>query len=465
MSSSSLATTGWPDSAASRKPETDFDADALAVALRQLRGGELAGRYSVAWSGGVDSTALLHGLLELGAVHPGMALRALHVEHGLHVDAPRWARHCRTKAAELGVALEVLRVQVVTNGRGPEAAARQARYAALESRLAPGECLLTAHHLDDQAETVLLQLLRGAGPRGLSGMPAARPFGAGVHLRPLLGFGRDAIHAYACRARLEWLEDPANEDERFARSYLRRKVMPALRARWPRASRSISRAARHQAAAAALVEGAAAQAAGPLIEGECLRADGLAGLEAPLQHAVLCHWIRSRGFPLPGSARIATILDDVLHCRADAAPLVSWPGAELRRYRRRLYLLAPLEPLIPPCQPAWRTDRPFELPADLGSLRAVPAIGAGIRAVDVLRVAFRAGGEHIRPVGAAHAKSLKKLLQESAIVPWMRGRVPLVYAPGGGLAAVADLWYEQANAARPGEAGLRIEWRDHPPLY
>lgn len=464
MSWCSPVTTGWPDSAASRKPETDFDADALAVALRQLRGGELAGRYCVAWSGGVDSTALLHALLELSAARPGMALRALHVEHGLHADAPRWARHCEVKAADLGVALDVLRVQVVADGRGLEAAAREARYAALEFRLAPGECLLTAHHLDDQAETVLLQLLRGAGPRGLAGMPAARPFGEGAHLRPLLGFGRDAIQAYARRARLEWLEDPANDDERFARSYLRSRVMPALRARWPDASRSIARAARHQAAAGALIERAAAQAAEPLTEGECLRADGLASLEAPLQHAVLCHWIRSRGFPLPGAARLATILDDVLHCRRDAAPLVSWPGAELRRYRQRLYLLEPLAPVVPPHQPAWRTDHPFELPADLGSLRAVPAVGAGIRAGEVLRVAFRHGGERIRPLGTAQAKSLKKLFQEAAIVPWMRERVPLVYAPGG-LAAVADLWYEQANAARPGEAGLRIEWRDHPPLY
>ena len=459
--------TAWPASAASGKPETSFDADALALALRHLRGGELAGRYCVAWSGGVDSTALLHAMRDLAAAHPGMGLRAVHIEHGLHADAPRWARHCEAMAARLGVALDVLAVQVVAGGRGIEAAAREARYAALASGLAPGEHLLTAHHLDDQAESVLLQLLRGAGPRGLAGMPAARTFGAGSHLRPLLGFGRDALQTYARSAGLAWLDDPANDDDRFARSYLRRRVMPVLHARWPAASRSLARAARQQAAADALIERAAAQAAEPLTEGECLRADGLAGLAVPLQRAVLRHWIRSRGFPVPDSARIEAILDDVLHCRADAAPLVSWPGAELRRYRRRLYLLAPLAPLAAPRHAAWRTDRPFQLPAGLGSLRAVPATGAGIRAPGtggVLRVCFRAGGERIRPLGAAHRRTLKNMLQEAGVVPWMRERVPLVYAPGG-LAAVADLWYEHGNAAQPGEPGLRIEWRDHPPLY
>lgn len=446
-----------------------FSPEHLANELRRLLQAEPSGRFCVAFSGGVDSTVLMQAMAALAGRHAGLELRALHVEHGLHPDAGAWARHCQEAAARFHVPLRVLQVRIpVEPPQGLEAAARDARYAALEAGIAPGEMLLTAQHRDDQAETLLLQLLRGAGPRGLAGMPATRAFGQGAHLRPLLDFDRGELVTYARQAGLEWLEDPANRDDRFARSYLRLHVMPLLRARWPAVAASFARAAGHQAEANALIEQTAARAARSLLNDGCLRVDGLSRLDVPLRREVLRHWIRDRGLSVPSSRKLGTVLEQMLDCRPDATPCVTWPGAELRRYRNRLYLSMPLPARGMSVQPStWLLDDPFELPAGLGSLHAQAASGAGIRLPQgerSLQVAFRRGGERIRPAGAAHRRPLKKLLQEQGIVPWMRDRLPLLYFASG-LAAVADLWVAHAHAAQAGEAGWRIEWRDHPPLY
>lgn len=446
-----------------------FTLEHLETELRRLLSEGPAGRFCVAFSGGVDSMVLLHSMAALANRQGGLVLRAVHVDHGIHPDSGVWARQCGEAAASLDVPLRVLEVRIPPESpQGPEAAARAARYAALEAEIAAGEMLLTAQHRDDQAETVLLQLLRGAGPRGLAGMPAARSFGRGSQLRPLLAFERSELLEYARQHRLEWLEDPANRDDRFARSYLRAEVMPRLRARWPAAAANLARAALYQADANVLIEEAAARAAKPLLDGDSLNIERLRRLGTALRRQVLRHWIRGRGFPVPSSRRLDVVLEQVLACRPDSTPLVAWPGTELRRYRDRLYLLTPLPaPGTGSAPMNWLIDAPFELPAGLGSLCAKLSTGAGIRLADgerLLQVAYRQGGERIRPAGFAHRRPLKKLLQEKGVVPWMRRRLPLVYV-GSSLAAVADLWIAHAHAARAGEAGLRIEWLDHPQLY
>ncbi|CAN5337859.1 tRNA lysidine(34) synthetase TilS [soil metagenome] len=425
-------------------------------------------RLQVAVSGGVDSTALLHAM---AAIARGGAsrrpLRALHVEHGLHPESAAWASHCRTTAARLDVPLQVLTIRVpVDAAAGVEAAARTARYAALEAALGAGDILLTAHHRDDQAETLLLQLLRGAGPRGLSAMPAVRPFGRGRLARPLLAFGRAALVRYARRHGLAWLEDPANADLRFARSFLRVEVMPKLRARWPAAAANLARAARHQAEICELADTAAAQAIAPLLEGDCLRVAGLRRLDRTLGRLVLRHWIHCRGFPTPSARKLDTALGQALHAAPDALPCVRWCGAEMRRYRDRLYLLEPLAEHCARPLP-WRMESPLELPAGLGRLHALPTVGHGLRkslGEGALEIGFRQGGECLRPTGSPYRRPLKKLFQERGVVPWMRDRLPLIRARSQ-LVAVADLWTAHESTAGPGQDGWRIEWRDHPPLY
>ena len=213
-----------------------FDSELLGERLTALTAGEPASRWLVAFSGGIDSTVLLHALS--GSRAPLQAeIIAIHVDHGLHPDSRQWAMHCQQFAEQLEVPYISKRITVDDELRsGPEAAARQARYAVLQTLLIDGDCLLSAHHEEDQAETLLLSLMRGSGPAGLAGIGAAQEFGQGRLLRPLLGVSGEAIQDYAQRHELSWIEDPSNADTRFDRNFLRREIMPRLASRWPAVS-------------------------------------------------------------------------------------------------------------------------------------------------------------------------------------------------------------------------------------
>lgn len=200
--------------------------------------------WCVAFSGGLDSTVLLHLLARLARSEALPALSALHVHHGLQTAADAWPAHCQVVCRSLGIPLRVERVQVAVGG-SIEQAARAARYRAFQASLGEGQVLLTAQHLDDQAETLLFRLLRGAGLRGLAAMPASRPLGGGRLCRPLLGVSRAELEAYAQTHRLDWVEDPSNQDPRFSRNYLRQEVMPRLASHWPQAAAGMARCAAH----------------------------------------------------------------------------------------------------------------------------------------------------------------------------------------------------------------------------
>ncbi|WP_312936393.1 tRNA lysidine(34) synthetase TilS, partial [Pseudomonas sp.] len=203
-----------------------------------------ARRWQVAFSGGLDSTVLLHLLHAYAQRHGAPPLCAVHVQHGLQAVADTWPAHCQQVCEQWGVELRLVEVKVET-GASLEQAARTARYQAFEALLEEGDVLFTGQHLDDQAETVLFRLLRGAGLRGLTGMPQVRPLGRGQLVRPLLGHCRAQLQDYATRHGLTWIEDPSNSDTRFARNYLRAEVVPALRQRWPQAQQSLVRSAAH----------------------------------------------------------------------------------------------------------------------------------------------------------------------------------------------------------------------------
>lgn len=435
-----------------------------------------AAGYWVAFSGGLDSQVLLHALAARRARLPA-PLAAVHVNHNLQPDALVWAEHCRAACAGLGVPYRAVSVDAhPAPGESPEAAARAARYRALAGAVPAGGVLLTAHHRDDQAETLLLQLLRGAGPRGLAAMPAAtdpatanaaraerqRNPGYPVRLvRPLLECSRDDLQAYARAHGLKWIDDPSNLRTDYDRNYLRHEILPRLRVRWPSLSATLARAARHQAEAAALLDDLAASDA-RTSAGEypgSLSVSALLRLSAPRRANLLRHWLHGRGAPLPASAVLARIDRDLLRAAPDARPLVRWAGIRLRRYRDVLTLDDLDEEGDPSRCLDWDMTRALMLPG--GTLRAAAAHGAGVArrhlADGRCQVRFRQGGERLRPAGRREHHTLKHLFQDAGVPPWERARVPLIHC-GGTLIAVAGYWVCEGFQAAPDEPGVRFLW-------
>jgi tRNA(Ile)-lysidine synthase len=440
-----------------------FDAGRLADSLTAIDGAWRGARFCVAFSGGLDSSVLLHAMAELART-AGVALRAVHVNHGLQPDAARWAAACRSQCEASATPLRVIDLELAAPaGASLEAAAREARYAALAGTLEPGEWLLTAHHCDDQLETVLIQLLRGAGVEGLAAMPPRAPFGVGWHARPLLAFERSSLAHYAEVHRLAWVEDPMNESLRFDRGWLRARILPAVRERWPGAAGTVARSSTHLAAAARMLrEMADADAERALDDGR-LSLAALAALSRDRQLNLLRAWLRREGLRVPPAARLIEALREFHGARDDGAPLLRWDGGELRRYRGRLYAMAPL-PARGNAGPSGAAGGSIDLGPGLGRFALVAGRRGGLPAGTAWTIGFRCGGESLRPHAGRPRKRLKDLCQEAGIVPWMRDRLPLVLA-GDRLAAVGDLWMDTDVALPPGQAGLQPVWSERPRIY
>ncbi|MDJ0910382.1 MAG: tRNA lysidine(34) synthetase TilS [Woeseiaceae bacterium] len=437
-----------------------FSAAGLADTLGRLEQSLLASgtrpsRYLIALSGGLDSVVLAHSVAKAGTDRP---VHAVHVNHGLHRNAAEWADHCVQVAAEFGIECTVLDVTVGRDG-GPEAAARLARYAAIESAMSPGDWLLSAHHREDQAETLLLNLLRGSGPTGIAGIPRLRRFGPGMLARPLLDVPREELRDYADKHALRWIDDPSNDESEFDRNYLRHDVFPLLDARWPNAAARLAASADlAREASDILVDIADFDLANVAERPDRLYVQSLAALSRPRQANAIRRAAQLAGLTMPGRSHVDEILTQTTDARDDALPVVAWPGGEARRYRAMLYLLPGL-PL------ATFDGETFEGACDLGPgmgrLELTPGKGLSADCVSAgLSLRVRQGGEKIKPVDQEHTKKIKKLLQERGVVPWMRERVPLVYS-GERLVAVADLWTEASVTVPDGTA---IRWRDRPAL-
>ncbi|MFK2903432.1 tRNA lysidine(34) synthetase TilS [Dyella ginsengisoli] len=408
-----------------------------------------SGGLCVAFSGGPDSTALLHALAALPRTH---ALRAIHVDHALHADSAQWATHARTFCAALGVPCTVLRVTVdLRSGRGIEAAAREARYAALAANLAPGERLLTAHHRDDQVETVLLKLLRGAGPEGLGGMRERRPLGAGELWRPLLALPREALRDYVQAHALACLDDPANADPRLRRNLLRGEILPRLATHWPHAVDAITHSAALCRDAADALRAQWLPAFETLHDprSDSLDAAGWRLLAPALREPLLDHWLHARGLPAPGRAQRAQI-ERQLGAGEGRVPCIRWPGAELHVWKGRLWALPPPAAIDPAWQAPWSGD-PLALP-DGGTLTLHGALA------QPLTLRLRRGGERLKPAGDRHTRELRDLFQQAALPPWQRAACPMIHE-GDVLIAVGDRWLTERGAALLGAPGERLRWR------
>jgi len=388
----------------------------------------------VAYSGGCDSHVLLHVLTELRQSQ-AFELKAVYVNHGLSPNALAWGEHCQKICTELNVALVTLDVDArPENGESPEAAARNVRYQAITDLLQTNEYLCTAHHQDDQAETLLLQLLRGAGPKGLAGMPQASALGKATQLRPLLGFSQAQLKVYAEQHGLSWIEDESNNDTGFNRNYLRHEIMPLLRQRWPSADATITRSANNCAEAAALIEVLAEQDFQQVKAEDSaeLLISKLLELDSARLKNVLRYWIRRADLPLPSDKKLQHIILDVMHAAEDKMPLVHWPGAEVRRFNGKLYVMKPLPEFDSSQVIPWHDlTQPLALPdgscLSCEETEQKPALDPEVLESGLVSIRFRQGGEVCQPVGSEHHKSLKHLFQECQIVPWQRPRTPLLY--------------------------------------
>lgn len=417
--------------------------------------------YWIAYSGGMDSHVLLQAFCEIRDKLRAK-ITAIHIDHGINDSSGAWAEHCSRICA--GLDIELVTHSIEDNcpkGESIESWARSRRYEIFRSCMSTGDLLCTAQHLDDQAETLLLQLFRGAGPRGLSAMPEIRRFGPGWIARPFLDVSRDELHKYAVLKSLSWIEDDMNANLNFDRSFIRHGILPDLRKRWPNISLVLSRASIHQAEAAALLDNLAALDFSnfELSSPDVLSLDGFQNLSESRRKNLIRYWLRKQGMPVPDSRILSHVLTDVVGSGNAANPCISWRGIEIRRYGQILHAEKKLSVNDSSILDTWDLNIPYH--TVLGELLAVRGGGPGIRVAAIpnqkLFVRYRRGGETIRPAAGKHHRSLKKLLQEKRIPPWFRDRIPLLYL-NEDLVAVAGFWIEDRYYAGPDEDAWKITW-------
>jgi tRNA(Ile)-lysidine synthase len=443
--------------ASSRSSAADPLADAVARALAAHLTGP--GRVAVALSGGRDSVALLAATATLPAAMAREPI-AIHVHHGLSARADAWQASCAALCTSLGVPLVVRRVSVdAADPDGIEAAARRARYAALAGAAsdAGAVAVLLAHHQDDQAETLLLQLARGAGPHGLAGMPEARVDSSGLPwLRPFLGLPRSTIDRWVQTRGLPFVDDDSNASPRHRRNALRLAVVPAFTRIFPGYPGTLARAAALQAEAARLIDDLAANDLAPLDNGSGLDVPGLLQLPGHRARNALRHFLRREGLRPPSAARLEALAIQLASARTDARVEFVHDGARFGVHRGQLQRRPPTQR---PFECAWRGERELVLPH--GRLAFVDTVGAGLAADTAsnapIVVRSRAGGERLALDPSRPRRALKAWLRESGLPPWQRTALPLVFC-GDALAAVPGLGVDVGFRAAPGARGYRLDW-------
>jgi len=390
----------------------------------------------VAYSGGVDSHVLLHATqIAVGETGADSIIQAVHINHQLQPGSESWKLHCAKTCDQLKISFVGIDVNAsAAPGQSPQAAARDARYSAIKNQLQAGDVVLTAHHQNDQAETVLLQLLRGSGVSGLAAMPPSQALGEGTQLRPFLDLPQHVLSEYAAAQTLQWVEDPSNQSNRYARNYLRNSVWPSIESHWHAASATLARVAKNSSDASILSAALAAIDSDCVIDkpSGCVDLPALSKLEAARRNNLLRHWLKELTGQFPSRRTIQSIVDTVINSRADALALVVFESLEIRRYRGYLHAVRPGPRLPPDWSIDWRdTGRELEIIA-LGLTLPVSILSklenenlGGKR----VQVRLRRGGESIALPGRPR-KTLKALLQENAIPPWRRDYLPLIFLDG-----------------------------------
>lgn len=435
-----------------------LSAQSIQTSLNRLKP---ASHLYIAYSGGVDSHVLLHLCASIKALKD--KITAVYVHHGLQIGADAWAGHCETVSEALGVDFLLLQVNATASrGESPEDAARNARYNALKSLLGVDDVLLVAQHREDQLETVLMQLFRGSGLRGLSGMPESMPFGRGVLIRPLLNAAKTAVNEYAKIHQLSWIEDPTNQQCDFDRNYLRNEILPGLRQRWPGIDKTVARSAQHCADAQQLIGEWTGDLFDPAYDPDDQTLDmaRLAALTPNQRNWVLRQWFAVLCLKPPRKAVLQAIVEQVLKARDDANPEIQNQGHFIRRYRQKLFCLAAERLQKEPADKVWRAQDSYLQMANgytLSRVESASGISQRLWQSAKVTVSNRQGGEKIKLRGRGGHYDLKKLYQQAGIPPWERETRPMVYL-NGRLAAVAGLWIDEWAWAEDENGCYQLQW-------
>lgn len=415
----------------------------------------------VAYSGGIDSHVLLHLACHYQPFQS--KITAVYVHHGLQQEADLWAEHCQAICLDLNINYQCIEVNAQkTAGQSQEEAARDARYQALQALLDTNDVLLVAQHREDQMETVLLQLFRGAGVKGLSGMPVSSVLGKGKKIRPMLDISKKQIIDYAKKNDLQWIEDPSNESNEFDRNFLRNQVLPQLKLRWPALDKTISRSARHCANSYQVSKNLAEELLENIIDpiDQTINITKLLMLGINKQQLVIRQWFIFFQLRMPSEKIVGRILNEVVAARVDANPEVKGQGYVIKRYREKLYCITTEQQIPVQTEQKWPAELK-EITLANGNRLAITESKTGIpQAIwneGNVSVKYRQGSETIKLPGRIGHHSLKKLFQEQSIPPWARNQIPLIYL-GQQLIAIADLWISDSVYSEEKEDCYQINY-------
>ena len=418
--------------------------------------------YIVGFSGGADSTALLHAL---NAVRDQLntPVSAVHVNHGLHDHADLWQEECESFCQRSNIQLECLRINPGrSSGKGLEAEARHLRYQAISTLIKPGACLLTAHHADDQAETLLLNLMRGSGVDGLSAMPESRPFGNGLLQRPLLGFQNKALRDYLQENNIEWSEDPSNQHLDHDRNFIRHEIIPLLEKRWPEVSKRLLLTRKAMTDARHLLEAVADEYLEQnLVHPRILQITADPCTDPELFKLVVRRWMKQAGTPSIPAYRLESFCEQVRQPGRNHNEAVNWDGWVLHLYKQQLWLQE--DRVLRPCPTVkWQaTDTPAELGDDVGQIALQGPVSA--KPDGRLIICCRSGTDETTIYQQGHHKSLKNLFQTANIPPWLRDCIPLCTLDGN-LVAIGDWCIDEHFASWMSENNARLSWQPGNPL-
>lgn len=442
-----------------------------AVLGRHVRRGD---RLVAGLSGGIDSVVMLD-LLHRASKKMRFELAALHVNHQLNPAAVKWARFCRAYCGELKVRLRVVKVQVLREA-SLEGAARKARYAAFAQ--VPADFVALAHNLDDQAETLLLQLFRGAGVKGVSAMPVLRIGDRGLRiekafdrrselnrnarssavLRPLLEVSRAEIEAYAASRKLKWVNDDSNADTAFDRNFVRHRLLPVIAERYPGYRKTLARASRNFAEAADLLDELAhidIDSGSPRLKVAAVRALSVARAKNALRYFLAGH-----GVTMPNEARLVECVRQV-HASRGSRLVIDLGAFQLRGFDGELQLVTKAPPTAPDLCRTWQGEARLPVPELNTTLVMKKGRGTGISLEKLqsapVTVRLREGGEHLRLDAKRPRRSLKNLLQEARLPPWLRERLPLLFC-GESLVYVPGIGIDVSFSARAGEPAVEPHW-------
>ena len=431
---------------------------ALDIIERQIKP-LLPNKFCIAFSGGMDSTVLLHVMKNI--IDEKSQIRAIHINHNIVDNSKVWSKTCKSICKNFGIDIEIISLEVTHNGYGLEAAARDERYEKLKEKLYENEYLLTAHHEEDQMETVFLRMARGTGLDGLQGINEKYSFGEGIIFRPMLEVSKTSVMDYAKEHQLKWVEDSSNQDTHFDRNFLRKKIIPQFRERWPSIASSVSRLSQLSAQNIKILNQIAEEDIGPIANMNELPLAKLLDKSFERANNMLRYIILANGMSIPSMKTLQDGLKEMLDPETDKS-VIAWKDYCIRKYKNHLYFLSnsDLEPNKVDVRIPWEIGKTVNLGENIGTIEATFIYGDGLsieKCKNKLTISYRQGGELIKPIGHRINKSLKNLFQENQILPWMRDKIPLIYYQDE-LVSVADLWFNQNYVASQNEAGFVVNW-------